>query len=101
MNNSLESLRTAKKVSVSGEALLNVWLEEFFSTTIKEVDDTPEFMHPKDRRRFYDRYTVTQDQYDWWESVVIVCLKKKFGVQEGQTVFNSELQYTAPKVINK
>lgn len=66
-NKSLEKLRNTKlkkseKLDIT--LLLDVWLEEFFDTTMEEVEKSGKY---NDSREFYLAHQVTQEQHDWWE----------------------------------
>jgi hypothetical protein len=68
--------------------LVNVWLEECFGITLKDLQNDSRFYkkngsEKKDiTRKFYNIYAVTQKQYDEWETVVKKILYKKLGVSK-------------------
>ena len=98
MNKSLVILKNAKQVSLSEAMLLNVWLEEFYNTTIEEVSGLKEFIDVEDSQKFYSKYKVTQVQYEWWEGVVKEALVKKMGSKVANKFFMWNSLNTAPMV---
>ena len=72
MNKSLELLKSSKKDDITEEMIVNVWLEEFYNTTIDQISDQYQKDEngdyaPGENIRFYNEHKVTREQYIWWE----------------------------------
>jgi hypothetical protein len=79
--------------NLSGNQLVNIWLEEFFNTTIEEVGKD-ESLYPRNERgeytyeattTFHNLHKVSQQQYDWWE-------------KEVKKLFNKKLKYPMARI---
>lgn len=68
---------------ISSYDIVNLYLEEFFNTTLqdeevkeiyKKVDG---FFTNESRNLFYETFSLTQEQYDWWSKTVKDILSNK------------------------
>jgi len=103
MNKTLEKIKKLPWRSITTSDVVNVWLEEFFSTSLEELDPLYEkdeegnFPQPE-VMRFYKEHAVTQEQHDWWLEEMNALFKKKSHLKRS---FNSSFDYlnTAPSII--
>lgn len=88
MNKSLELLKKTKKANLDVSMLVDVWLEEFFNTTISVLKTDKRFYNKdgteKDdiSRKFYKAYQVTEEQHDWWENLMFEIMPKVLKVSK-------------------
>lgn len=97
MNKSLEIFKTLKKDNVGIDHLVNIWIEEFFNTTVEQAYSKKEY---KDSWDFYDDFQTTQKQHDWWVETVKPIFIKKFKLKGRQADTGWGFAYLdcAPKI---
>ena len=87
-NKSLELLKKTKKEDLDQSLLVDVWLEEFFGITLQSLVGDPRFYHKNtDFKKnssalFYKTYSVTEEQYNWWNDLMMEILPKKHKVSK-------------------
>ena len=94
-----------KKKEISEEVIVNTWLQQYFNITLKEVekdfkkDEDGNFL-PGETKRFYQKYAITQEQHDEWDSQIRKELKKKLRLSK--SMFDRQYPFiylnTAPSI---
>ena len=65
-----------KRKILTMEDLINIWMKEFYNTTIKEeVNKNPELFKTSD---WYKNYPVTQEQHNKWNTEAKEIYRKYF-----------------------
>lgn len=74
-----------KKIEITEEDIINWWLSEFHNTNLEEVKEA----HPqwaknpqKHTRAFYEKYSITEEQYKEFEIYFYKTLPKKLGITQ-------------------
>lgn len=88
----------SKKVNLSQEDLVDLWLKKYYGITLKEAFEKEPW---EDSREFYDRYPCTQEQHDEWNKEAKALFKKALKLNQNSADRSWVFTYmlTAPIVL--
>lgn len=106
MNKALKKLKGLKRKDIATSHIVNVWLREFFDTTIEEVEkdytkNDDGTYDAKQSRKFYITHKVTQEQHDWWEKEIKKVFRKFHSKKYVDRHWWSVHLDTSPSIIRK
>lgn len=96
-NLSLINLMKSNPDDISPDMLINIWLEEFFSTNIDKLRAKNKYAGVKVLNIFYD-HSVTKEQHYWWYFNCRYIFKVKFGKELGARKFIGEALKYSPLI---